>query len=142
MARVRQERSAGVIIFRPPGEFLLLDYGKHWDFPKGHIKKGETELAAATRELAEETGLLDVRFLPDFRHEITYFFRKPRRGLVRKSVVFFLAEAAKGDVTLSHEHVGFEWLNFDRAIERVTFPTAKEVLRRANDRLAAAERRP
>lgn len=131
-----------MIIFRPPGEFLLLDYGKHWDFPKGHIEKGETELAAATRELAEETGLLDVRFLPDFRHEITYFFRKPRRGLVRKSVVFFLAEAADATVTLSHEHVGFEWLNFDRAIERVTFPTAKEVLRRANDRLAAAERRP
>ncbi|HUB27232.1 MAG TPA: hypothetical protein VL992_17540 [Tepidisphaeraceae bacterium] len=37
-----QERSAGFIIFRREGNagprlFLLLDYGKHWDYPKGHL---------------------------------------------------------------------------------------------------------
>src|SRR2546423_729346 len=48
------ERSAGVLVYRIPPrkkdpEFLLLDYGRYWDFPKGHIEKGEDELAAALR---------------------------------------------------------------------------------------------
>jgi len=48
----RQERSAGFVIFRCPPlsshEYLLLDYGRHWDFAKGHVEEGEDDLAAAT----------------------------------------------------------------------------------------------
>ena len=46
---VKAERSAGVIVFRLRGrakeaQFLLLDYGKYWEYPKGHVEKGEDEL--------------------------------------------------------------------------------------------------
>jgi len=131
----RQERSAGVIVFRkgPAGGnlFLLLDYGRYWDFPKGHIEEGEDERAAALRELAEETAIVDVDAMDDFRHEIVYFFRPPGRGLVRKTVVFFLAEVESEEVTISHEHVGYEWLKGEDALARVKYPTAKEVMRAA-----------
>src|SRR4051812_47977640 len=73
-------------------EYLLLDYGRHWDFAKGHVHPGEDDLAAARRELAEETGITDARAVPGFEHEIVYFFRDRRKGLIRKTVVFFLAE--------------------------------------------------
>ena len=36
------------------------------------------------------------------------------------------------DVALSHEHVGFEFLPFEQALKRVTYPTAKAVLRAAH----------
>src|SRR3954452_7213140 len=108
------ERSAGFIIYHVrPGEgasperveYLLLDYGKHWDFAKGHVEAGEDDRQAAARELAEETGITAVRVVPDFAREITYFFRHKTRGLIRKSVVFFLAETEHGaPVKLSREH--------------------------------------
>jgi 8-oxo-dGTP pyrophosphatase MutT (NUDIX family) len=134
-----QERSAGIIVFREKADgekrFLLLDYGKYWDYPKGHIEEGEDERAAAIRELKEETGISDVDLMDDFRHEIVYFFRPPGRGLVRKTVVFFLGEVEAKDVTISHEHVGYEWLKGEEALARVKYPTAKQVMRAALDHL-------
>jgi bis(5'-nucleosidyl)-tetraphosphatase len=131
------ERSAGVLLYRlsgdpPEPDFLLLDYGRHWDFPKGHLEEGEDDLTAARRELAEETGILDVAFHDGFRFEMTYTLRDKRKhGLIRKTVVFFLGRTGVEHVTLSHEHVGCEFLPFDRAIERVTYENAKDALRAA-----------
>ena len=59
------ERSAGLLLFNDtpglPRRFLLLDYGKHWDYPKGHVEAGEDDVTAAHRELHEETGISGAR---------------------------------------------------------------------------------
>lgn len=131
----RQERSAGVILYRdtPAGKrlFLLLDYGRYWDYPKGHVEAGEDDVAAALRELHEETAIGEVQLLPGFSHEIVYYFRTPRGKLVRKSVVFFLAFTASTRVRLSEEHVGYEWLNAEDAVARLRYATARRVFRAA-----------
>jgi 8-oxo-dGTP pyrophosphatase MutT (NUDIX family) len=127
----QDERSAGVIVFdeRVPREYLLLNYGKYWDFPKGHVEVGEDDRATAERELEEETGLLSrsLSWEEGFGHEITYFFRKQSQ-VVRKQVIFFLARTSSRDVRLSHEHVGFEFLPFEAAMQKLKYPTAREVL--------------
>jgi 8-oxo-dGTP pyrophosphatase MutT (NUDIX family) len=129
------ERSGGVVVFRrdPTGRaYLLLDYGKYWDFPKGHVEPGEDDRADAVRELEEETGLSgdSVRLIDGFAREIQYFFRA-RSKLVRKEVVFFLAETTATEVTVSHEHVGGEFLPYEPAVKRLKFANAREVLRQA-----------
>jgi bis(5'-nucleosidyl)-tetraphosphatase len=137
----REERSAGFLIFHRRGgeiRFLLLDYGRHWDFAKGHVDPGESDLQAAVRELREETGIREIVPFPDFHREIVYFFRSARHGLIRKTVVFFLAEVTKPDVILSEEHVGYDFLPFENAVKRATFAAAKELLRAAHARLAEA----
>lgn len=137
----RQERSAGVVAFRcTPGgsrQYLLLDYGRHWDFPKGHVEENEDDLAAAVRELKEETGISGIELIPAFKHEITYFFRDRKKGLVRKTVVFFLGQthASDGQIVISHEHEGFEFLPYDAAIKRITFANARRVLELAEQTL-------
>lgn len=131
----RHERSAGVITFRlEEGErpvYLLLDYGKHWDYPKGHLERGEDDLTAAWRELEEETGIRDAVRVGDFAHDLSYFFRK-KGDLVHKTVRFFLARTDRKRPTLSHEHKGYAFLPFEEAVERVTFESSKEVLRAAD----------
>lgn len=133
---MRKERSAGVIVFRTndAGErlYLLLDYGRFWDYPKGHVEKDEDDAAAALRELAEETGIADAELLPGFAKEIAYFFRDKKKGLIRKEVVFFAARTSRQRIKLSHEHSGSAWLPFDEAIERLTYANAKQVLRDAH----------
>ena len=50
--------SAGVVVVRQSGEgwrFLLLRAFNHWDFPKGMVEAGEEPLAAAIREVREES---------------------------------------------------------------------------------------
>jgi 8-oxo-dGTP pyrophosphatase MutT (NUDIX family) len=140
MAKV--ERSAGFLIYRdnpagaPAREYLLLDYGKYWDFPKGHLERGETDLQAAVRELTEETGLEKVEVDPDFSREIRYFFRDRKAALVRKTVVFFLAKADGSPVKISDEHVGAEYLEYPKAVKRLTYANARQLLRDAEKHFA------
>jgi len=56
----RHMKVYGCIIINNEGEVLLVRgrLSKKWSFPKGHCKKGETDLETAERELYEETGLI------------------------------------------------------------------------------------
>jgi len=68
MAGVPEIVSAGVVVTRGSGrgaQVLLVHRPKYddWSFPKGKVDPGEHVVAAAVREVAEETGL-DVRLGP------------------------------------------------------------------------------
>jgi bis(5'-nucleosidyl)-tetraphosphatase len=130
------EKSCGAVVYSKVNSepvYLLLQYeAGHWDFVKGNVEAGETERETAVRELKEETGISDVKFIDGFRESITYFYK--RRGLtVHKEVIFFLMEIETTKIQLSFEHVGFDWLPFDRALSRLTFRNARDVLQKAND---------
>lgn len=141
--KVVRERSAGVLVFRDVNgrrEYLLLDYGRHWDYPKGHLEAGETDEQAARRELREETGITDIELVEGFSREIVYHFRSSRKGLVRKEVIFFagrLDENDEGEVMLSEEHVGYSWEERDAALAKLTFENARSVLSAAAAHLEA-----
>lgn len=57
-----QPRLGAIAVVRHDGRFLLVKRKKEphaqtWGFPGGSVAPGETALAAAERELAEETGV-------------------------------------------------------------------------------------
>ena len=136
------EKSAGAVIFRRENNkiyYLLLHYPgashradrDYWDFPKGHIEKGEKIEDTVKREVFEETGLKDIKIFPDFKKTIKYFFKFEGKNIL-KFVTFFLAETKEKDVKISFEHIGYEWLPYEEALEKLTFQNAKEVLKRAH----------
>jgi hypothetical protein len=51
--------------------------------------------------------------------------------LVKKKVVFFLAETKTKEVKISHEHSGYTWMDYNTAMEKTTFDNAKTVLTKA-----------
>ncbi len=130
-----EERSAGaIIVYRSDSllEYLILHYpAGHWDFPKGNVEKGESDLDAAIREISEETGLTNLNFVNSFRKTIQYYYKRGDQ-LVKKSVTFYLAEAKSKDVKLSFEHKGYIWLPIDDALAKVTYQNAKDVLKEAH----------
>ena len=128
------DKSCGVVLFNS-GKVLLLRHssisgGGHWDFPKGHIDGGETEIQTALRELEEETGIIHANVIDGFRDTITYTFSGGKKQ-IGKEVVFFLATTKESKVTLSHEHIDYSWLDFDSAFSRLTYDNARQVLRNA-----------
>jgi 8-oxo-dGTP pyrophosphatase MutT (NUDIX family) len=139
--KVRREFSAGFILFREdavvPGgiAYLLLDYGKHWDYAKGHLEEGETAWQAAVRELREETGIRQVDRVTRFERDMHYVFYSPKKGQVHKTVTYFLGRTRSEAVKVSEEHEGFAWLGYEEALERLTYENAREMLRAAHEAL-------
>jgi len=141
------EKSAGAVIFRKEKNkifYLLLHYPSsakaprdYWDFPKGHIEKGEKELDTVRREVEEETGLKDIEFVDGFKEWIKYFFKFEGKNIL-KFVTFYLVETKTKNVKVSSEHLGFEWLPYEDALEKLTFKNAKEILKKANQFLKKA----
>ena len=55
--------------------------------------------------------------------------------MVPKQVYWYIAETSELDVTLSHEHTNYMWLDFDGAETQLTFEQEKDILRSARDYL-------
>jgi bis(5'-nucleosidyl)-tetraphosphatase len=132
---VLREKSCGAVVFIKQSEsvkYLMLNYtAGHWDFVKGNVEANEKEKETVVRELGEETAITDAAFIEGFREAIAYFYR--RQGLtVHKEVVFFLMESKTDKVTLSFEHIGYIWLDYKQAMEKLTFKNAKDVLQKAH----------
>lgn len=139
-ARVRQERSAGGVVVRRDAEtqvplFLLIcDSYENWGFPKGHVEAGERPVAAARREVEEETGLrgVEVRAPID---TIDWYFRF-RGRLIHKVCDFYLMELEPGAPadTVPQRAEGITacvWATFGDAAKRISYENARRVLTRA-----------
>ena len=130
---MKEEVSAGIILFNDneSRKFLLLNYpSKHWDFVKGKMENGETTYETALRETKEETGISDVEFLDGFEEEIEYYFRAENQD-IHKKVIFFLGKTKTLDIILSHEHLDFIWLDYDNALNKITYENAKNLLKKS-----------
>ncbi len=137
-----REKSCGAVVYLNKEEqtkYLLLNYAAgHWDFVKGNVEANETEKETVLRELKEETAIKDAKFIEGFKETIAYFYR--RQGLtVNKEVVFFAMETHTEKVQISFEHIGYIWLDYKHAMEKLSFKNAKDVLQKAHDFLNKKE---
>ncbi len=113
-------RSAGVILARKTSDgwrYLLLRVYRYWDFPKGHVEKGEDTLAAACREVREETGIERLAFI--WGHGC---WETPPYS-AGKTARYYLAQTTQSHVELPvsaelgrPEHHEFRWVSYDEGM--------------------------
>jgi bis(5'-nucleosidyl)-tetraphosphatase len=125
-----RRRACGVVVVRRHAgrwECLLLRAFAYWDFPKGLSGTGEDPLAAAVREVEEETGLTGL----SFRWGEQFLETEPYSG--GKVARYYVAEAPAGEVRLPvspelgrPEHDEFRWVSFEEA-RRLVVPRVRRI---------------
>ncbi len=56
----------GGVVLNTVGDILIVSqYGAGWSLPKGHVEVGEDFLTTAKREIYEESGVLDLKYIDD-----------------------------------------------------------------------------
>ena len=122
---MKQEKSCGCIVINDRKQVLLVHHNAgHWDFPKGHVEEGETEVQTAIREVKEETGI-DVEVNEKYRYTTKY---SPKEDVI-KEVIFFLATNISDNKKPQLEEVSeVNWFDFENAIKMITYNTSVEIL--------------
>ncbi len=155
---VALEKSVGAMLFchrqgdcADEAAYLLIKYPHgHWEFPRGHVEDGESELETAYREIQEETNIVESQLvvLEGFRETFSFGYRarggervsriKQNRCLfIRKRAVFFLAEVISDpdSILLSDEHTDHVWLPYAAAQQKLTHGNARRILKKAHKHL-------
>lgn len=115
----------------PGGRVLLVRQYRHavgeflWELVAGRIEPGETALAAAKRELVEETGYRARRF----RKLLDVF---PTPGFVSERMVIYAAEGLKRGTARPEEDErieaeAFSWKRLDALMRRGRLRDAKSI---------------
>jgi len=139
--KTRSEHSAGGVVVRRRERAVDVALAARrtrkgdlaWGLPKGLVEKGEAPEETAVREVQEETGLVAEIIEPLGDISYWYVWNAER---VRKKVTFFLMEAVGGDVSIhDHEMEDVRWFPLPEARRRATYPSERDVLRRAADAL-------
>jgi 8-oxo-dGTP pyrophosphatase MutT (NUDIX family) len=120
--------AAGGLLWRdsPRGSELLVvhraRYGD-WTLPKGKRQPGERWQEAAVREVREETGCQAQ--VTGFAGSVSYSVR----GVPKVVLFWHMTPIGNSDFHPSEEVAEVHWLTLEKAIERLTYPGERSLLR-------------
>jgi len=123
-------------------EYLILKRKMHWrgfEFTKGGVDEGESDMQTAKRETFEETGNYPKK-IKEFNVKGKYRYKKQlpdRNGIVGQTFHLFSAEiSSKSRVKIDkREHSRYLWLSFDKATKKLTHRNQKKCLEIVNKSL-------
>ncbi len=125
-------KSAGGIVLNKDGLVLVVNQkGTSWSLPKGHIDPGEDELAAAVREINEESGIKpeNLRMVSRLgtysRYKISITGGEDKGEL--KEITLFLFRSGQSDLKpIDPENPEAIWVEKDKVAGLLTHPKDRE----------------
>ncbi len=128
---------------------LLKDSFGKWTFPKGHVRRGETNEQGASREIREEMGIRDLRLkMPLGSIDIWFRDRYVYKGrLIHKYIHYFLFETPSyTKLRMPNQKPGGEmiqavrWFPLAEVQTTSTYKDMKPIIKKAIDSLTAIHR--
>ena len=128
--KMKYEHSCGAILFTKVNgvrEYaLVMEVSGSYSFPKGHQEGNETDIETATREIKEETGITNIRFIPNLKRTIRYKVG----DFIEKEVVYFAAyyEDQDFDIEMKNEILSVKKYPIEAALNLLNFQELKNIL--------------
>jgi len=126
MKHEKYRLTAGIIVEYEGKVLLGLTPRGYWGMPQGGIEEGEIPREAAERELLEETGISEVKWvsvsgwylvkLPELARINNKRYSKIH---VQKYQWFFVTAYSQPKVELSDEYVKYQWVSPQEVMEKV-----------------------
>jgi len=144
--KVKREFSAGGVVYKKEGSLVKWLVCKHsgyhkWVFPKGIVKKSETSVKTAIREVQEETGV-EARIIEKVPESEEYIYQRDGAKIFKR-VIYFLMEYTAGDIKDHDEEMeAVRWLPYQRAQKILAFAGAKKLLQKSREILKEKRIRP
>lgn len=120
--------------------YLVLErklHWKGWEFPKGGKDCiFESNKKTVKRELFEETGLKPLK-IKNHHKKGKYLYSeelKDRKGFLGQTFSLFSVQVKKQKIKLDKkEHSSYQWIEFDKALKKLTYSNQKQCLRIVNN---------
>ena len=126
------QRAAGGLVFKN-NHILSIYRFDRWDFPKGHVETGETDMGAAIREVMEETGIEELSVTKDLGY--TYHIYPLSDQFVLKETRWYEMHTTNNQQLVPQQEESItkaEWIPI-RAINKITentYPALIDLLQR------------
>ncbi|MFA6250343.1 MAG: NUDIX domain-containing protein [Candidatus Shapirobacteria bacterium] len=111
-------------------KLTIKDRGAYWDIPGGRIQRSSTVEETLKREIEEETGILEIANIKQVAMVLSNI-RIPLKdggdlGLILSIYECQIPESSEKLITISDEHVAWEWFEPKEAAKLLSVKYPKE----------------
>jgi len=126
---ISENRAYYLTLLRTPG----LELGNTWQAVHGRIKKKESAVQAATRELQEQTGLTPTAV---WNIDFVNTFYSPEEDTIYLVPCFGVHVSESAQIELTPMHVNWEWVPPEVAVRRFVWIGQRLALQTLHDEIA------
>jgi predicted house-cleaning noncanonical NTP pyrophosphatase (MazG superfamily)/8-oxo-dGTP pyrophosphatase MutT (NUDIX family) len=99
----------------------------YWDLPGGRVEESQAALDVLKREIEEETGIKKICNITLFHTLISNHISKYKNKDMRLLLVVYKVNIPENSrITLSHEHLSYEWVERKEAAKRLAHKYPEE----------------
>jgi len=114
--------SAGGVVVNARGQIAIVSQkGLSWSFPKGHVDEGEETLAAARREIYEETGLTDLVLVKPLGSFERWRGGREKSGELKHIIMFLFTTGELVLQPIDPDNPEAKWVDKNEVAEVLTY---------------------